>query len=83
MAVNCSVRPAATDAVPGVTAIEAKTGAVTVNVAEPVIVPEVAVIVVAPGAALVASPPLLTVAVVTADEVQVAVLVRFCLVPLL
>ena len=48
MAVNCSVRPAATDAVLGVTAIEANTGAVTVNVAEPVIAPEVAVIVVIP-----------------------------------
>jgi hypothetical protein len=42
------VRPAATDAVLGVTAIEANTGAVTVNVAEPVIAPEVAVIVVVP-----------------------------------
>jgi hypothetical protein len=31
----------------------------------------------------VASPPLLTVAIVVAEEVQVAVLVRFCLVPLL
>ncbi len=48
MAVNCSVYPAATDAVLGVTTIEANTGAVTVNVAEPVIVPDVAVIVVDP-----------------------------------
>jgi hypothetical protein len=31
----------------------------------------------------VASPPLLTVAIVVAEEVQVAVLVRFCVVPLL
>jgi len=77
------VYPAATDAVPGVTAIETNTGAVTVNVVEPWIVPEVAAIVVVPGARLVASPPLLTVAIVVADEVQVAVLVRFCVVPLL
>jgi hypothetical protein len=35
VAVNCCVYPAATDAVPGVTAIEANTGVVTVNVAEP------------------------------------------------
>ena len=48
IAVNCCVYPAATDAVPGVTAIEANTGAVTVNVVEPWIVPEAAVIVVAP-----------------------------------
>jgi len=83
VAVNCCVYPAATDAVPGVTAIEANTGAVTVSVVEPVIVPDVAVIVAAPEARLVASPLLLTVAIVVADEVQVAVLVRFCLVPLL
>jgi len=83
VAVNCCVYPAATDAVPGLTTIEANTAAVTVNVAEPVTVPEVAVIIVLPGLTLVASPPLLTVAIVVADEVQVAVLVRFCLVPLL
>jgi len=48
VAVNCCVYPAATDAEPGVTANEANTGAVTVNVAEPWIVPEVAAIVVVP-----------------------------------
>jgi hypothetical protein len=56
---------------------------VTVNVAEPLIVPEVAVIVADPAAALLASPPLFTVATEFAEEVQVAVLVRFCVVPLL
>jgi hypothetical protein len=66
-----------------VTEIEVNTAAVTVNVAEPVIVPEVAVMVAIPGATLVASPPLLTVAMEVADEVQVAVLVRVCVVPLL
>jgi hypothetical protein len=83
VAVNCSVYPAATDAVPGVTAIETNTAAVTVNAAEPVTVPEVAVIVVVPGVRLVASPPPFTVAIVVPDELQVAELVRFCLVPLL
>ena len=75
--------PTATDAIAGVTEIEVSTGAVTVNVAEPLIVPEVAVIVAVPWAALVASPPLLTVAVDVAEEVQIAVPVRFCVVLLL
>jgi hypothetical protein len=81
IAVNCCVYPAATDAVPGVTAIEAKTAAVTVNVAELWIVPEVAVIVAVPFATLVASPLLFTVAIVVADEAHVAVPVRFWVVP--
>jgi hypothetical protein len=67
----------------GVTEIEVNTAAVTVNVAEPLIVPEVAVTVVLPDATLVASPPLLTVAIEVAEEVQVAVEVRVCVVPLL
>jgi hypothetical protein len=83
VAVNCSVWPAATDGAAGVTEIDVNTGAVTATLAEPVTEPEVAVIVVVPGATLVANPPLLTVAIVVADEVQVTVLVRFCVVPLL
>ena len=75
--------PAATEAVVGVTAIEVKTAAVTVNVAEPLIVPDLAVTVVLPCATLVASPPLLMVAFDLAEEVQVAVVVRFCVVPVL
>jgi hypothetical protein len=77
------VYPAAPDAVAGVTEIEVNTAAVTVNVAEPLIVPNFAVIVALPCATLVASPPLLTVATDVADEDQVVVLVRFCFVPLL
>jgi hypothetical protein len=69
--------------VAGVTAIEVNTAAVTVNVDDPLIVPEVAVMVALPCATLVASPPLLTVAIVVAEEVQVAVVVRFCVVLLL
>ena len=83
VAVNCCVWPATTDAVVGVTEIEVNTAAVTVNVAEPLVVPDLAVMVALPCATLVASPPLLTVATDFADDVQVAVLVRFCVVPLL
>ena len=67
----------------GVTEIEVNTAAVTVNVAEPLIAPDLAVMVALPSATLVASPPLLTVATDFVEEVQVAVLVRFCVVPLL
>ena len=67
----------------GVTEIEVSTAAVTVNVAEPLVVPDLAVMVALPWATLVASPPLLTVAIDCAEDVQVAVLVRFCVVPLL
>jgi hypothetical protein len=67
-----------------VTEIDVKTAAVTVNVAAPLIVPEVAVIVVVPGATLVANPVwTFTVATEVLDEVQLAVVVRFCVVPLL
>jgi hypothetical protein len=67
----------------GVTAIEVNTAAVTVNIADPLIVPEVAVIVAVPGVTLVASPTLLTVAIAVADELQLTPLVRFWVVPLL
>jgi hypothetical protein len=75
------VWPAATATDAGVTAIDVSTAAVIVSVAAPWMVPDVAVIVAAPFATLVASPPLLTVAIVAADDVHVAVLVRFCVVP--
>ena len=84
MAVNCWVRPAATETDAGVTAIDFNVGGKTVNVAEPLIVLDVAVMVVAPCATAVAKPVVLfTVATEVFDEVQVAVLVRFCVVPLL
>jgi hypothetical protein len=66
-----------------VTAIEVSTAAVTVNLADPVIVPDVAVIAAEPCARLVARPALLTTATDVADEVHCTVLVRFCVVPLL
>ena len=83
VAVNCCLLPAATEAVVGVTAIETNTAAVTVNVADPLIVPDAALIVAVPCATPVANPPLLTVATAVADELHVAVLVKFCCVPLL
>jgi len=83
VAVNCCEIPAATDAVAGVTAIDVNTAAVTAKVAEPMTVPDLAVIVVDPCDAAVAKPAVLTVATEVFDELQVAVLIRFCLVPLL
>ena len=83
VAVNCWLVPFAIDALAGVTDSEFNTAGVTVRVAEPLIVPEVAVIVADPCATLVANPPPLTVATEVADDVHVDVLVRFCVVPLL
>ncbi len=48
VAVNCCVSPAATDAALGAIDIEVKTAAVTVSVAEPLMVPKVAVMVADP-----------------------------------
>jgi hypothetical protein len=75
--------PAATDGEAGVTEIEVSTGAVTVNLVDPLIVPDLAVMVAVPAATPVANPAVLTVAIAVEDELQVAVLVRFCVVPLL
>ena len=63
--------------------METRVSAVTVNVADPLIVPEVAVIVADPGAMVVAKPLPLMVAMEVAEDVQVAVPVRFLVVPLL
>ena len=63
--------------------MEVNTAAVTVSVAEPLTVPDAAVMVAVPWATLVASPLLLTVATDVAEEVHVAVLVRVWVVPLL
>jgi hypothetical protein len=75
--------PAATDGDAGVTAIEVRVAAVTVNVVEPLMVPDLAVMVDVPTATPVASPPAFTVAIEVDDELQVAELVIFCVVPLL
>jgi hypothetical protein len=83
VAVNCWVLPAAIDGDAGVTAIEVNTAAVTVSVVEPLTVPDLAVMVADPCATPVAKPPLLMVAIAVVEEVQVALPVRFCVVPLL
>ena len=78
---NCWVVPLAIEGFAGVTAIDTKTGAVTVSAAEPLIEPDVAWIVVLPVDTVVARPPLEIVAAAVFDEVQVTKPVRFCLVP--
>jgi hypothetical protein len=67
----------------GVTESEVNTAGVTVRAADPPIVPTLAVIVLVPCATPVANPLLLTVATGVAEEIHLAVLVRFCVVPLL
>lgn len=68
------------DGFAGVTAIEVNVTA-TANTVAPLTVPEVAVIVVVPAATPVASPAVLIVATAAADELQVAELVRFWVLP--
>ena len=76
VAVNCTPVPSGRDALAGVTAIEARTGAVTVRVVLPPTPEYVAVMVVEPCALLVAMPVLETVAALVFEEVHVAELVR-------
>jgi len=78
------VFPAAIEAVAGVTAIETSTAGVTVSVTPGELMPAcTAVIVVVPTATPVATPEALIVAVGVLDELQVTLLVRFCVVWLL
>jgi hypothetical protein len=65
------------EAVDGVTKIDVNTTADTFRVAVPLIAPDVAVIDVDPFETPVASPPPLTVATAVAEDVQIAVLVKF------
>jgi len=69
----------------GETARETSVAGVTVSVAVPEILPEIAVIVVEPAATEVANPfdpaALLMAATAVADDIQVADVVRFCVVP--
>lgn len=80
---NCALRPAATEPLVGVTAIDVRAAVVTVKVEAPLIVPDLAVIVAVPRAILLAMPVVFTVAINGAEEDQVAVPERFCVVPLL
>ena len=82
MAVNCCVVPVDIKGLEGVTAIETRAGAVTVKTADPLTVPEVAVIVVMPAATELAKPAELMVAALIAEEVQVTELVMLAVVPL-
>src|SRR5277367_5122416 len=81
VAVNCCVAPFVIDGFAGVTAIDCSVAAVTVNVVDPTIDDDVAVIVELPTPAPVAKPPAVIVATVVFAELQVAVPVRFCVVP--
>jgi hypothetical protein len=81
VAMNCSVRPLATDGSAGVTAIEVKSAAVTVRVVVPVTPPSVALTVLPPSASAMARPVLVILATATLDDAQAADAVRFCVVP--
>lgn len=83
MAVNCWVFPGATGLMviaAGVTAMETSELA-TVSVVEPVIPPNDAEMVVGPPATAVAKPPVLMVATDAVEDSQLAVLVRFLVLP--
>jgi len=75
------VVPIAAELFAGVTTIESKVAGFTVSVVEPVIPPDAALIVVVPVATLAARPLLLIVTTFVADESQVTVPVRFCVLP--
>jgi hypothetical protein len=83
--VNCCVLPRAIDEFTGDTVIETRAAVLTVNVAEPVTDPKVAVTVVCPVPALVASPfvpaELLMVAAGALFELHITVVVMFCVLP--
>ena len=87
VATNCCVVPFAIDGVAGVTAIDTSVAAVTVSIVLPLIAPLVAEMTVVPAATLVARPAAPAafeiVAVAAVAETQVAVAVRFCVVPTL
>jgi hypothetical protein len=79
VAVYCWVLPLGMEALAGVTAIETRFGLVTVREAVPLTEADVAVMVTGPPAATpVANPAALIVAVAVAEEVQVALPVKFC-----
>jgi hypothetical protein len=65
----------------GTTAIEARAGAATVRLVEPVIAPEVARIVVVPSNFADIRPPVVIVATLVVVDAQVTVVVRFCVLP--
>ncbi len=78
---NCCVVPGATAGFAGVTAIETR-ATPTVRFADPAMLPSFALTVQAPDAIAVTNPPGATV-IAAVDELQVAVLVRSVVLPLL
>jgi hypothetical protein len=81
VALRGSVVPRANEASAGEIARDTSTGGATVSVADPLIAPEVAVMVDVPCPELDATPVPLTVATAVADELQLADVVRFCVLP--
>jgi hypothetical protein len=82
VAVNCCVKPLASDGLGGVTEIEASVAELTVREAGGVdMPPKVAVILVEPAASALATPELLMVATAVFEEAQAAVLVRSAVLP--
>ena len=73
--------PFANEEFAGVTAIDTRVGAPTVRLVEPETDPDVAVMDVLPAATPVARPAPLIVPVDGRDDVHVALVVRFCVVP--
>jgi hypothetical protein len=76
LAVNCSICPVAIEGFAGVMANETSAAGLTVTLADPVMLPEVAVTIALPTLAASASPELLTVIVAGALEVQVTEAVK-------
>jgi hypothetical protein len=75
------VAPLVVDGFEGVTAMDWSVAAITVSVAKPFIVPDVALMVEVPTPAPVARPAAVMVATVVVPELHAAVLVRFWVVP--
>ena len=75
--------PRANDGFAGVIAIDTNDGCATVRVADPLIVPEAAVMVALPCPVPETRPELLTLATPADEELQFAEAVRFCVLPLL
>jgi hypothetical protein len=78
VAVNWSVSPLGTLGFAGVTAMDSRTAAPTVNTVEPVIPPSVALMVEVPVDNPVASPPLVIVATEVVADAHITWLVRSC-----
>lgn len=81
VAVNCCDVPRGIEGIAGVTEIDTRVAAVTVIFVDPAIGPDAAVTPVLPIATLEATPAVLTVAIEWFAVVQVAAVVRSCVLP--